>query len=116
VRWHRFTSLIEQAEPDSRLDRLGDALVEVKKDGYELGGAGSVAIGKVIDVPGETPCAERARFDAPAGGELLLGLRVAIYVEQVVPCRGATDDSRRREGIAEVGGGAFRRRHVRREW
>ena len=46
-------------------------------------------------------------------GELLLGARVAVDLEQVVPGHGATDDGRRRQGAAGVSGGAFGRRHGR---
>jgi hypothetical protein len=55
------------------------------EDGYKVGSFGSVAIGVVTDVPRGTTRTERARLDGFTGGELLLGSRVAVDVEQVLP-------------------------------
>jgi len=93
VRRHRFPSLIEQTEPDSRLDGLvGGDLVEAEIQGYKLLDDGSNTIGEVHDKPGATPCAERARLDALAVVEFRLGARVAVDVEQVVSGHSSTGD------------------------
>lgn len=86
--------MAEQAELGSRPDGLDGALVGDEEDGHVAGAVGAGSIRVVQDAPCEGPNLERAGLDALAVGELLLGARVALDVEQMVPSECASDNGR----------------------
>jgi hypothetical protein len=98
--------LIEQNELGLRLHGLVDTSAKGEGDGYVLGAFGADAIRVVQDVPGASSNVERARFDELAVGDLL-GARVALDVEQVIPCDRDRNDGRGGVGMVGIRSSAY---------